>query len=78
MTRQLYVTVNIEHKNETMEYLLRLQAWLVRYWQWVNYAAESTNPTFPYTAPKLSHVDFSFSQSEPFHKALDNEQKAKF
>jgi len=31
-----------------------------------------------YTAPKLSHVDFRFSQSEPFHKALDIEQKAKF
>jgi len=31
-----------------------------------------------YTAPKLSHVDFSFSQSGPFYKALDIEQKAKF
>jgi len=31
-----------------------------------------------YTAPKLSHVDFSFSQSGSFHKALDIEQKAKF
>jgi len=30
-----------------MEYLLRLEAWLVWYWRWVNYAAESTNPTFP-------------------------------
>jgi len=26
----------------------------------------------------MSHVDFSFSQSEPFHKALDIEQKDKF
>ena len=26
--------------------------------------------------PKLSHVDFSFSQSKPFYKALDIEQKA--
>jgi len=31
-----------------------------------------------YTAPTLSDVDFSFSESEPFHKALDIEQKAKF
>jgi len=31
-----------------------------------------------YAAPKLSHVDFSFSRSGPFHKALDIEQKAKF
>jgi len=31
MTRQLYVAVIKEYKNETMEYLLRLQAWLVRY-----------------------------------------------
>ena len=31
-----------------------------------------------YTAPKLSQVDFSFSQSEPFHTALDIDQKAKF
>jgi len=29
------------------------------------------------TAPKLSHLDFSFSQSVPFHQALDSEQKAK-
>jgi len=31
-----------------------------------------------YTAPKLSHVDFSFPQSRPFHKALDIDQKANF
>jgi len=31
-----------------------------------------------YTAPKLSHVDFNFSQSGPFHKAVDIEQKDKF
>jgi len=74
MTRQLYVAVIKEYKNETMEYLLRLQAWLVRYWRWVNCAAESTNPAFPYTIPKLSHADFSFSQSGTFHKALDIEQ----
>jgi len=61
-----------------MQYILRLRAWVVRFWWWVNYAAESTNPTFLYTAPKLSHVDFSFSQSWPFHKALDIEQWAKF
>jgi len=30
-----------------------------------------------YTAPKLSHVDFRFSQPGPFHKALDIEQKAR-
>jgi len=30
-----------------------------------------------YTTPKLSHVDFSLSQSAPFHKALDIEQNAK-
>jgi len=30
-----------------------------------------------YTAPKLSHVDFSFSQSGLFYKALDIEKKAK-
>jgi len=29
-------------------------------------------------ASKLSHEDFSFSQSGPSHKALDIEQKAKF
>jgi len=29
-----------------------------------------------HTAPKLSHLNFSFSQSGPFHKALDIEQKA--
>jgi len=74
MARQLYVAAIIEYKNETMEYLLRLQAWLVSYWRWVNYAAESTNPTFPHTAPKLSHVNFNFSQSGPFHKSLDIEQ----
>jgi len=26
----------------------------------------------------MSHVDFSFSQSGPFHKTFDIEQKAKF
>jgi len=31
-----------------------------------------------YTAPKLSHVDFSFSRSEPFYKTLNIEQKAIF
>ena len=31
-----------------------------------------------YTAPKLSHVDFSFSRSERFYKTLDIEQKAIF
>jgi len=31
-----------------------------------------------YTASKLSHVDFSFSQSGSFHKASNIEQKAKF
>ena len=31
-----------------------------------------------YKAPKLSHVDFSFSRSEPFHKAFAIEQNAKF
>ena len=31
-----------------------------------------------YTTLKLSHTDFSFSQTGPFHKALDSEQKAKF
>jgi len=38
----------------------------------------STSELYTVTAPKLSHVDFSFSQSGPFHKALDIEQKAKF
>jgi len=33
MARQLYVAAIIEYKNETMEYLLRLQAWLVSYWR---------------------------------------------
>jgi len=74
MTRQLYVAVIIEYKNETIEYLLRYLTRPGRYWRWVNYAAESTYPTFPYTDPKLSYVDFSFSQSGPYHKALDNEQ----
>jgi len=32
-------------QNEIMEYLLRLYVWLVRYWRWVNYGAESTNRT---------------------------------
>jgi len=36
MTHQLYVAVIIEYKNETLEYPLRLHAWLVRYWRWVN------------------------------------------
>jgi len=31
-----------------------------------------------YTAPNVSHVDFIFSQSGPFHNALDIEQKAEF
>jgi len=42
------VAVIIEYKNETMEHLLRLHAWLVRYWRWLNYVAQPTNPTFPY------------------------------
>jgi len=41
MTRQLYVAVIIEYKNETMEYLSRLQACLVRCWRWV------TEPDLP-------------------------------
>jgi len=57
------VAVISEYKNETMEYLLRLQAWQVRYWRWVNYAAESTNLTFPYTALMLSH-DILVSHSQ--------------
>jgi len=30
-----------------------------------------------YTAPKLPHVEYSFSQSGPFHKALVIKQKSK-
>jgi len=33
MTRQLYVAVIIEYKNETIDYLLRLHTWLVGYWR---------------------------------------------
>jgi len=32
---------------------------------WLDTGGESTNSTFPYTAPELPHVDFSFSQSGP-------------
>jgi len=31
-----------------------------------------------YTASKLSHVHFNFSQPGHFHKALDTEEKTKF
>jgi len=75
MKRQLYAAVIIDYKTKQWNIFC---AWLFRYWQWVNYAAESTNPIFLYTAPKLSHVDFSFSQSGFFHKGLDIEQYAKF
>jgi len=76
MTCQLYVAVIIEYKDETVEYLLRLQACLVRHWggESTMLLSQQNRPSPTYTAPKLSHVDFSFSQSGPFHKALDIEQ----